>query len=187
MKGNAGTEVSEAFANKRRQASKYSPEDITYYFRADSKDSDTQKEKAKYVLGLPSRTGTVIFTEYGEKTLLREKIITSCRLAILIGGDDGTEEEQQIATRNGIPVIPVPAGGGTAKRIYDQNKPEALLLDTRPSQEVLEAWEQLASGEAAIWAPAFELLVRYIGHIEPPAPLVHSRTKPGLLDLGVKT
>ena len=171
LRGEAGTEVSEAFAEKRREASKYSPEDITYYFRASSKDSDTQEAKAEYVLGLPSRTGTVIFTEYGSKTVLREKIITSCRIAILIGGDDGTEKEQQIATRNGIPVIPIPAGGGTAKKIYDQNKPEALLLDTCPSPAVLEAWEQLAAGETAIWASAFELLVRYIGHIEPSGPI----------------
>lgn len=104
LAGASAVQVTEAFAAKRRDAERYDPAHMIYYFRILQNGTPPR---------LPSRTGTAVYTDL-LKPELQVHVVHMCRLVIVIAGHRDTAKEAGIAMAAVIPVIPLPRCGGIA-------------------------------------------------------------------------
>jgi hypothetical protein len=99
---------------------RYDPDRIIFYLR--------RKEKPSKVLAERIQLGTVRF--FGKHAIeLRQKMISEASAAIIIGGKEGTIEEEHLAVINNVPVIPVACSGGSAYLVWKRHKSNSLFIN----------------------------------------------------------
>jgi hypothetical protein len=108
-----GLVVSSALCKFLDDDNKYDPDKIIFYLR--------RKEKPSKALAERIQDGTVRF--FGKHPIeLRQKMISEVNAVILIGGKEGTIEEEHLAVINNVPVIPIACSGGSANLIWKRYK-----------------------------------------------------------------
>jgi DNA-binding XRE family transcriptional regulator len=64
----------------------------------------------------------------------RQNIVHNADCVIVVGGATGTAEEADLATYSGTSIVPFPASGGTARRIYERAQQNARLRRCLPKR-----------------------------------------------------
>jgi hypothetical protein len=144
--GKAGVHLSMAMCTVLRDRGSYSPERANFYLR--------YRESAPPQL-LPERFGTVRYSGLSDKPSMIAEILERCRATIIIGGGPGSEAEARQSIAAGIPVIPIAASEGAARRIWQamsfQQEPIAGLgVKARDDFELLAGTKQHQVVQAAI-------------------------------------
>ncbi|WP_285790633.1 SIR2 family protein [Micromonospora sp. NBRC 101691] len=130
--GKAGLAVSFALGRSLLAQERYDPERVKFYFRRSKQEAP----------GLPQRIGTAVYTGQ-DQAAVRAAVLSESRAVLVLGGGDTTEAETTAAKNAGIPVIPLPLSGGTARKLWSASAIDDLLGMTNPTESDRRDWQLL--------------------------------------------
>jgi predicted Rossmann-fold nucleotide-binding protein len=125
--GNPGRIVSRSFHHHLSVENKYHPERIIFYVR----------KKARALPAEMEHTGTVKL--HGEQPLeMRKRMLSKSSAIIIVGGQEGTKQEEQLASIHDIPVIPIARTGKAAYELWQTKMEQPFVWTDRFDRKTFE-------------------------------------------------
>jgi len=150
LAGPAAMRVSFALGRADLAEARYDADRIRFHFRK------TQTAPPP----LEERIGTAVYTDL-DKQSLRERVLSQCRAAIIIGGGTNTEEEVQVARSLGVPVVPLARSKGAAESVWNNISLKDSGISLDGSEGEARDWNLLNAADIDIAsAAAIRLLKR---------------------------
>lgn len=126
--GKPGRLVSHSFYHHLSAENRYEPDKIIFYRRKKERTSQAEMEN----------TGTVKL--FGERPLeMRKRMVFKSSAIIIVGGKDGTKQEEQLAGIHDIPVIPIARTGGAAYDLWATKMKQPFVWTDGFDRETFEA------------------------------------------------
>jgi SIR2-like protein len=154
LAGPAGLAVSFPFGHSLQASGNYSPGRIKFYFR----------QSASPPPPLDHRMGTAVYTGWSREELLAQ-VLPECRGVLVLGGGARTKDEIDRSVKLRLPVIPIPASGGTAMNTYNKYEVDHLLGHTASEADIKD-WENLRDPDSDVVTAAVYRLVRRAMYLE---------------------
>jgi SIR2-like domain len=157
LAGSAGLAVAFPFGYSLQANEEYSPDRIKFYFRQSTSAPPP----------LEQRMGTAVYTGWTRERIL-DDVLPECRATLVLGGGERTMDEVTRSKILRMPVIPIPASGGTAMDVYEHHK-IGDLLGRNASEADMTDWQNLGDRDSDVSTAAVLRLVRRSMFLQDPS------------------
>lgn len=156
LAGPAAMRVSFALGRAHLAEGRYDADRIRFHFR--------KSEAAPPPLD--ERIGTAVYTDL-DKQPLRERILSQCRAAVVVGGGTNTEEEVEVAKSLGVPIVPIARSKGAAETVWNNTPIEESGISLEGTAKVERRdWDLLNHADVDIASSAAVRLVSRAMYLE---------------------